>query len=74
MTTETKITVLTTLVKLAAEKEQLRDGAAPDALGTWTKRRNGWGYACSECSGIAPMQYRYCPHCGYEMNGGNKNE
>lgn len=61
-------------------KEAPAVDAEPVRHGEWSNYRiNGYDglhpvyeTQCSLCGGYARFTYRYCPHCGARMDGGNE--
>jgi hypothetical protein len=64
----------------------VKDAPTVDAVevvhGRWIRQDehdpDWWGYTdthlyCSACMEEANSQYKYCPHCGAKMDGGNED-
>lgn len=57
----------------------IEDAPAVDAVpmrrGKWIFNDDWWEFRCSVCQGAIGniKKYKFCPHCGAKMNGGNDN-
>lgn len=55
----------------------LQDAPAVDAVpvrrGKWIFNDDWWEFRCSVCQGAIGniKKYKFCPHCGAKMDGGN---
>lgn len=65
--------------KLLLEAAEALEKAEPVTHGRWVEvHRTPFGssaYRCSVCDGYMPFYngYKYCPHCGAKMDGGNND-